>query len=392
MDDLPELPFEQILSYLSLQDVIKSRAVSRSWCNRIDSFKVKSLHYTASWWGFTGVEVRERSATGAFAQNLIRSSRFEQFFSTFGPTILSNLKRLCLCAFRFRGKNKMHAVRNLGVKYLKVEDVSASVRILHSFGQLEELALIGFGIYTDLDTTTDLELNLPRLKSIQLRHVSRVGKLTLDAPRLQRVRVECCSELRLDLVHGESVEWLIAGQTHHIAVEHLKNLKFLYSADYSAVDSKFISSLPERLKEFHLNSGHNSRELFKLKQRHGRTDLKIFAFGLLLRGPDDPAITVTSSLCDIFPFLAENPSRVADEIPLCSALAYSTIERVAPGSEFDVLNRLTDLQQIYVERPTVQDNERFLNFQNKFGHLFQYPIEAAPLKDRIHRRITGRVN
>ena len=49
MDDLPELPFEKVLSYLSLGDLIKSRAVSRRWYHKIDSL-------------FTSVRLPEQSA------------------------------------------------------------------------------------------------------------------------------------------------------------------------------------------------------------------------------------------------------------------------------------------------------------------------------------------
>ena len=46
MDDLPELPFEQVLGYLILEDLLKTRAVSRRWYQKINSFRVKSLCYS----------------------------------------------------------------------------------------------------------------------------------------------------------------------------------------------------------------------------------------------------------------------------------------------------------------------------------------------------------
>ena len=123
MNDLPVLPFEKVLSYLSLEDVIKSRAVSRSWCQMIDSFKVKSLCYSRHPEGF--IYEKSRWVSGAFAQNFISSTRFEFFFKTFGQTILSHLKHLRLYAI------DLHAVSR-----------TAFTRALNSFGQLEELDLI----------------------------------------------------------------------------------------------------------------------------------------------------------------------------------------------------------------------------------------------------------
>lgn len=95
MDELPELPFKQILGQLSLADRLKSRRVSRSWYHRINNSKVNSLCYSARPLGF--IEGKSRWATGSFAQNFINSTRFTGFFDTFAPTILSNLKRLRLC-------------------------------------------------------------------------------------------------------------------------------------------------------------------------------------------------------------------------------------------------------------------------------------------------------
>ena len=46
LNDLPVLPFEKILSYLSLQDRILSRAVLRRWCWTVDSFKTKHLCFS----------------------------------------------------------------------------------------------------------------------------------------------------------------------------------------------------------------------------------------------------------------------------------------------------------------------------------------------------------
>ena len=80
MDDLPELPFEKVLSYLSLEDRLKSRAVSRRWYWTINNFKVKSLCYLDHPAGF--IRGKSRLVSGAFARNFISSSRFEwRFFN-----------------------------------------------------------------------------------------------------------------------------------------------------------------------------------------------------------------------------------------------------------------------------------------------------------------------
>ena len=79
--ELPELPFERILSYLSLKDRLKWRAVSRRWYNKIDSFRVKSLYLPERPSGFI------EGKSGASVQNFISSPQFASFFDTFGQPI-----------------------------------------------------------------------------------------------------------------------------------------------------------------------------------------------------------------------------------------------------------------------------------------------------------------
>ena len=105
LNDLPVLPFEKILSHLSLEDRIKSRAVSRRWCQTVDSFRVKTLCRSNDPVGF----IWEKSllVSGRFAQNFISSSRFDPFFKTFGQTIVSNLKHLCLSDLYLKAETTM---------------------------------------------------------------------------------------------------------------------------------------------------------------------------------------------------------------------------------------------------------------------------------------------
>ena len=357
MDDLPELPFEQVLSYLSLEDRLKSRGVSRVWRHMIDRFRVKSLCYSLRPRGF--ISEKDRWVSDAFAQNFIGSTRFEWFFNTFGPTILSNLKHLRLCDLRFDAVN------------------SASIaRILQSFGLLEQLDLIEVKI-----PKKELELNLPLLNGIHLESVRSLSKLTLDAPRLQEVKVVNCSSLRLDLVHTESVERLLIDYLNNMEVKKLKNLRHLYtSCDSSRIDSTLLSSL-EHLREFHLNHQRDVSELFEQKRRNGRADLKIFYRGLLLNGPDDPAMSSDEALLRC---LAENPSRLADEIPFWHELDYSTIESVAPGSEINVLKRFTDLNAIDVNAP-VRDVQRFLDLLKNFNNVVYLDFSCDQPQDLFYR-------
>src|SRR5690625_4644818 len=97
MNNLPELAFEKVLSYLSMEDRLTSRALSRGWQWMIDHFKVKSLCCSSRPPGF--IVGKKRLIIGRFSQNFISSTKTDLFFSTYGPSILSNLKHLRLCDF-----------------------------------------------------------------------------------------------------------------------------------------------------------------------------------------------------------------------------------------------------------------------------------------------------
>ena len=193
LNDLPVLPFEKILSYLSLKDRIRSRAVSRRWYHAINKFRTKSLSFSEH--PIERTHPKSRWVNGAFDQNFIHSSKFDLFFQTFSQTILSSLKHLRLFGLDHR------------------EDKLAFVQILNSFGQLEQLAIYRVCFLCSPYSSGQFELNLPLLTSLQMEAVNGftkwgIIKLTLKAPRLRKLKLVHCGGLNLDLVHPESVEKL----------------------------------------------------------------------------------------------------------------------------------------------------------------------------------------
>ena len=258
MEDLPILPFERILSELSFEDRLKSRAVSKGWRNK-----------------FTNSRMKIRLVNGAFAESFINFIRFASFIETFGPTILSNLKHLRLCDFS-----------------LNKEDRAAFTQTLQSFGQLEELDIIRFRDRTRIFWAEDVELQLPMLHSIHLEEVYAPRKLALNAPTLKKARIADCSALKMELIHNEPVEKLFVDRLYCTEVKNLKNLQSLYINYYRSNDSTLLSSL-EQLKEIHLVQLElisDISDLFEQKEQHGRTELKVYLRGLLLSGPDDLTI------------------------------------------------------------------------------------------------------
>ena len=348
MDELSELPFEQVLSYLGLKDRLKARAVSLRWYHKINSFRVKTLCYSQRSSDF--IFEKSRWVSGAFAENFINSTRFTSFFDTFGQTILSSLKWMRLCDLK-----------------LTEEDPTAFIRILNAFGQLEQLDIVRF----EFDHHREFNLNLPMLTSLQLKNVYGFKKLTLEAPRLRKVTIlGCFVEQKLEIVPGDSVERLLVERLEYTDVNKLKNLQYLYVADLPRAYSTLLSNL--QLREIHTNEPKDVSKLFEKKRKYNLV-LKIYLSGLLLNGPDDPAIIAPRYSFDYLSkesliYLAENLSRLADEIPFYGELRYSDIEAVAPGLEVDLLKRFTNLNKMTVNH-SVQDIERFLDILKNFRHI-----------------------
>lgn len=362
MPDLLQLHWiEKIFSYLSLKDLFRLRSVSRSWRKSVDSFKVKSLFYSER--RSECIVGRSRLVSGAFAQNFISSSRFEPFFAVFGQSIFSKLKRLRLCEINLNLVNR-----------------SVFAQLLGSFGQLEEL-----GFFATCNLAGELKLNLPSLKRIQIDAVAFM-KLTLDAPKLRTIQfLSCDIYQRLIIVYPESVERLIVTGINQIA-KKLTNLKYLYTNDRLRIDSTFLSDL-EQLKEIHLEHRQIVMQLFEQKQLYGRTELKIYYCGCLLNSAQDPTIHSLSDYFDevTLDYLAKNPYRLADEIPLREWFSCSTIERSTLASDRNLLKRFTGWKGIRVDRP-ILDIQCFLELLKNCDHIAElsfYGEHSQYLFDRL---------
>ena len=361
MDELPELPLEQILSHLNLEDILKLKALSRGWYHRIDSFRVKTLCFSVKQSGF--IRGKSRWVSGIFAKNFIHSTRISSFFDTFGQTILFNLKHLRLCDLQLNR--------------------TAFTNTLNSFLQLEELDIIRFDLSLP-DSNMKMEVKLPMLHSIHLEQVKKMKRLVLNAPRLKKVKLwKCQNELKL--VHEQSVERLFLDFRRFSALKNLRKLKNLRNLQYLQynwefpIESTLLSSL-EKLKEVHLFYSQQVKSLFEQKQRYGRAELKIYLHGLLLSGPEDPAIPLLYCFNGrSLSYLAENPSALSDEIPFYDSPYYHDIEPIGRGLEMNILKKFTNLKRINVGH-SIQDPQRFLGLLKNLDNIEELHIFAVQKK------------
>ena len=278
------------------------------------------------------------------------------------------------------------------MKHLRLFDLDLSIvkrtafaPALNSFAQLEKLVIVRF-IHSDAeaDPRIEFELKLPVLSNIHVESLDGIRKLTLDTPRLVEIKNFDCAFMRLEIVHHESVERVITNRPDQISVKQLKSLKCLYNSGYLEIDNTLLSNL-EQLREIHLSNRNKITQIFNQKRQYGRTSLKIYLCGCLLNGPDDPAMR---SLADYFSgetfvYLAGNPSRLADEIPIYRSPDYATIELVAliPGvNVLNVLNRLTDCDFINVNS-TVWNVQRFLDFLKSFDQIVGLQFLGDQMQD-----------
>lgn len=320
MSQLPDLPLEKVLSYLDLNDLLRARAVSREFKRKVDKFRVSSLCFSE--WAPDQIEENYRLIAGKFAHNFIASSKFESFFAQFGRSVLSELAHLRLCDLDVRGKT------------------AQLIETLNSLQKLQSLDLIRV-----LHLGGDFKLVLPELRSIRIDELyedsgaktSPKFTLTLDAPRLSEIWIGYCLEvdLKLNIVHTESVESVRTPNFGRLAVESFKNLKLLYLG-FGEISDSFLSGL-EQLREIHTD--HDQFEqLNEQKQRYGRNELKVYFRGVCLDDPSDyPDFLDSMPYClnfseEVLSFMIENYPRLADQVGYYSRIVYSQMltERPAP--------------------------------------------------------------
>lgn len=382
MDNLPWLPLAKILSYLSLDDRIKYRAVSQSWRDCIDNFKETSLCFSELKRGH--LFEKRRLVNDKFDRAFIASTKFESFFSNFAKSIFSHLKNLRICRLTLKVSLPLF-------------------QIINSFGKLEELNLINLRL-----GPVEPQLELPNLRRIWIENLNGIGKLILDASKLQRIDLWDCGALRLEIINGESVESIIATSTTYLDVEKFKNLKYLYCFRLEPINDKFLSNLDE-LEELHFNSGL-SIKLLNQKRRY-QPSLKLYYRGLLLDlrnhldelnavqaenlGQNDKYNYYRFPPKEQIDCYIENQPRLADQILInySRCMDYSVIEQTISKTPTDFWQRFVGLRDIRVygliHPKGIQQFLRFLKSLENISKLDFKSCRTQLLFDQLPEHCAG---
>ena len=324
MEDLPDLPFDEILDYLDLVEVIRARAVSKKFYLKINhfflKFRVRNLLLSDTKRGFPNTC---RLFIGKFAQNFINSSRFADF----DRSVLSDLRHLCAC--------------ELDLKFRSLE----FIELVNSFKKLESLIFVEV---TNL--CGDFKLILPKLKSIHANNFRGRFALTLDTPSLSEIKIWECSPC-LKIMYPDSVETLAMPDNPDLALK-FKNLKFLYCEKFVSVSDTFISSL-KQLKEIRLHPTRYDNEIFDRlrvqKERYGRSELKISLEKFLASSSyTSPILNSAFLKNETLRILIAGYSRLADQLPNYRRIYYSDIEPLPeiPAAFWRKLINLEDIDVV----------------------------------------------
>ena len=375
---MDQLPFEikaKIVNSLSTSEAIKLRRLSKDWKALVDRhFKIRYVFIS---------NVNNKSFHKYYGSDEIVDCQFidgKKFSSStiqWNQSCFANLKRLSV---------KVNFWTEL-----------KSDHLLGQLDQLKQLEHLEFG-GQHFNIEGKHRLRLPNLKCFKTKRIHYFSTkdpneptvLSIDAPKLQKLRLDCSSTVRhLKFVHPSSVQCL---ESSFFADEFVSftNLKFLFfSLDECQLDKiikrNFLKKLPS-LQKVYTGSEHIFEQLNRQKNKLQRTDLRLFLDGINLdnldrlhssTGAQFPPCKYQNCRSKICEFQVLNHQSsishdsevlygLCDTLPFRTHIEYDHLEAYLKGGEnlIDVKSSLSKLMRRFVnlEKMTVhvvQDRELF---------------------------------
>ena len=350
IDDLSDEILGLILSRFDLLEKLKLRAVCLRWKFIIESFRIKDVSIVDRY--FSRSKFPNNFGTEFVnCQSLIYSN--QSFYRWLIGTIITTVPD----SFHFVCKHPMFSgLKSMFLSFESINNFSFEKCINPHFPQLEQLSCFRL----ILGKTCLSLANLKVLSLYPFPHGRSVW-IRLDLPSMYHLR----TDLRLnsfEFVHPQTVTHLLLFDDHE-SITRFSNLEYLscYQLNYT-VD---IFSNLTKLKEIHLEYRENDgrmAEIYSIKERLGRHDLKMFVHGVDYRTyRDHPTLPVKDALRSLlsmdsspFPQISTViyqdlfggqpiPSDLKSKLSIVRSLSASRIERSSIDSFFSFLNDCPNL-------------------------------------------------
>ena len=362
IDDLPEEVLALIFSRFDLLEKLKLREVCSRWKLIIESFRIKDVSIVDS--NFNRSDFSSYLGTESVnCQSLIYSnpSLYQRLIGAIITTVPDSLHFVC--------KHPMFAgLKSMYLSFESINNFSFEKCINPHFPQLEQLTCSRLSLGKTC-------LSLANLKVLSLYPLANARiRILLELPSMYQLSTDLSLDA-FEFVHPQTVTHLLLFYDD-VSIARLSNLKYLYCyVLVHAVDT--VNNLP-KLKEIHLEYQEDADErmaqIYSIKERLGKHDLKMFVHGIDYEAyRDHPTLPVEDSLRSLlssgsspFPPISEVayrdlfdgqpiPSDLKSKLSIVRSLSASRIERSSVDSFFSFLD---DCPNLFVLNLTETFDER----------------------------------
>ena len=347
IDDLPDEVLAVILSRFDPLEKLRLRAVCSRWKLIIESFRIEDVSIIDTnfnrrdFSSYLGLEFLN-------CQSLIYSnpSLYRWIIGTIRLTMPESLQ--------FVRDNPMFAgLKSMYLSFESINNFSFEKYINPHFPQLERLTCFGLSLGKTC-------LSLANLKVLSLQPLAN-APIRLDLPSMYQLSTDLSLDA-FEFVHPQTVTHLILPYDHE-SIARLANLEYFFCSRL-VHESVTLSNLT-KLKEIHVgyweyqkNTERRLAEIYAVKERLGRHDLKVFANGLdyeALR--DNPTFSIKEAIHSILSRTRSSPFPIIYQIMSNGQIPWSQI----PWSQKSGLSTIRSISTLRIERSEINSFFRVLD-------------------------------
>lgn len=367
--DLEEKHLNDIFYYLSLNDIIKCRKISKKWKRAVDEYKITSLAVLNE-----ASKFKEKRSYFVTNKNI-------KYSSTVLETKDSNV-------FQEKMMKKMLSeLKILFVQYGETHDSTFSLD--SNINHLKSLEQLNF---FHLDTIKGRSLKLPNLKILEIRNYTKVNGLKFQCKDLTDFKTR--KELNHFMFTNPKKLINLDVRTlndNEKRIETLVNLETLKLKEGDSIPDNILKILPKLTKlDIKEISKDKLSGLLKQKKVLRRLKLNIFVGHV--------NIQTNSDVIDYYP-TDDQPSKKGELIvkkfkkldyylPWATEINFTDLENYFDSKmPDDIHSRLSGIETITINR-SVKSSESFLNFLQNCKKLKKLEIDSGSLEqstyDELH--------